>query len=269
MAIQNRRGDYSDFDPSRMVPGEYAVVLSNDPDGADGCAVYLCFASGVVQRFVSADELQGVLDAFTIEWSNVTDTPSSYPTTWNDVSNKPAIRAGTGSSSITEGYVANVASGTYAHAEGEATTASGAAAHAEGGPQTKASGSYSHAEGLATEAYGQASHAEGYGTYAVGQRSHAEGSNTTAQGNDQHVFGKYNSVPQNYSDFVEIVGNGTTSNNSNARTLDWSGNEVLAGKLTVGAAPTADMDVATKQYVDEHVTFTDPNNDGNIVISFS
>ena len=37
---------------------------------------------------------------------------------------------------------------------------------------------------------------------------------------------------------------------SNARTLDWDGNEVLSGKLTVGTAPTNNMDVATKLYVD-------------------
>jgi hypothetical protein len=41
-------------------------------------------------------------------------------------------------------------------------------------------------------------------------------------------------------DYVEIVGNGTADNaRSNARTLDWSGNEVLAGSLTVGSAPTS------------------------------
>ena len=44
-----------------------------------------------------------------------------------------------------------------------------------------------------------------------------------------------------------MVGNGLNSaNRSNARTLDWEGNEVIAGKITVGAAPTANMDVATK-----------------------
>lgn len=37
---------------------------------------------------------------------------------------------------------------------------------------------------------------------------------------------------------------------SNAYTLDWDGNGVYAGKLTVGTAPTNNMDVATKQYVD-------------------
>jgi hypothetical protein len=47
------------------------------------------------------------------------------------------------------------------------------------------------------------------------------------------------------------VGNGNAIDaRSNARTLDWQGNEVLAGKLTIGVGPTANMDVATKQYVD-------------------
>lgn len=54
-----------------------------------------------------------------------------------------------------------------------------------------------------------------------------------------------------YSEHIEIVGGGKTSAYlSNARTLDWLGNETLAGKLTVGEGPTDDMDVATKQYVD-------------------
>ena len=47
--------------------------------------------------------------------------------------------------------------------------------------------------------------------------------------------------------YIEIVGNGTANNaRSNARTLDWDGNEVLAGKLTVGSGPSNSMDVATK-----------------------
>ena len=55
--------------------------------------------------------------------------------------------------------------------------------------------------------------------------------------------------------YVEIVGNGNSTARSNARTLDWSGNEVLAGKLTVGSDPINNMDVTTKQYVDK--IFTD------------
>jgi hypothetical protein len=50
-----------------------------------------------------------------------------------------------------------------------------------------------------------------------------------------------------------IIGNGTADNaRSNAATLDWDGNLEVAGKMTVGAAPTADMDVATKKYVDDN-----------------
>lgn len=150
-----------------------------------------------------------------------------------------------------------IASGDSSHAEGNGTIASGIASHAEG-YETDASGYYSHAEGYGTTASGQYSHAEGSVTTAFGYNSHAEGYGTIATGKSQHVFGENNIEDPNsnaYSraTYVEIVGNGSNQNNrSNARTLDWNGNEVLAGKLTVGAAPTNDMDVATKKYVDDN-----------------
>lgn len=148
--------------------------------------------------------------------------------------------------------------GACATAEGKNTTASGYYSHAEG-YTTTASGSSSHAEGSSTTASGQDSHAEGCGTTASGNYSHAEGWYTIVERRSQHVFGEYNSVDtpgkiNTRGTYVEIVGNGTASARSNARTLDWSGNEVLAGKLTMGAGPTADMDAATKQYVDSSIT---------------
>ena len=125
------------------------------------------------------------------------------------------------------------------------------------GSGTTASEYASHAECCYTTASGYASHAEGYFTTASGYASHAEGTNTIANHESQHVFGEYNvadtstATASNRGNYIEIVGKGTSNSaRSNARTLDWSGNEVLAGKLTVGAAPTANMDVATKQYVD-------------------
>ena len=117
-----------------------------------------------------------------------------------------------------------------------------------------ASGSSSHAEGAGTYASGADSHCEGQQTYAIGARSHAEGRGTIAASEDQHVQGRANIIDASGT-YAEIVGNGTgmlDEHRSNARTLDWSGNEVLAGKLTVGAAPTNEMDVATKAYVDSH-----------------
>lgn len=54
----------------------------------------------------------------------------------------------------------------------------------------------------------------------------------------------YNADHEAYSD---------TLDRSNALTVDWAGNQVLAGKLTVGAQPTAANDVTTKTYVDTSV----------------
>ena len=130
------------------------------------------------------------------------------------------------------------ASGPQSHSEGYGTTASGVQSHAEGNV-TKAIGSpAAHAEGNGTTASGVQSHAEGYCTTASGAQSHAEGNGTTANHASQHVFGECNIADSSAEAaikrgvYVEIVGNGTSNAPSNARTLDWSGNEWLAGNLT-------------------------------------
>lgn len=176
-----------------------------------------------------------------------------------------------GQASHAEGWQTE-ASGNFSHTEGEGTSATAPSAHSEGdgsvasgwqshaeGYNTTASNRSAHSEGNGTLASGEISHAEGYMTEASGDYSHAEGIETKATGEAQHVFGKYNIADTGY---LEIVGNGrkvrnpitgqTSTVRSNARTLDQFGNETLAGKLTVGADPVEDMDVATKQYVDDH-----------------
>ena len=131
------------------------------------------------------------------------------------------------------------ASAVNSHAEGNKTTASGQNSHAEGNVTT-ASGDNSHAEGNGTTASGNNSHAEGQNTIASGLRSHAHGYATIANHADQTVFGQQNVAdPSNaasteHGNYIEIVGNGSGGTRSNARTLDWSGNEVLAGSLTIG-----------------------------------
>ena len=57
MAIQHRRGDYTDFDPTKMKPGEYAVALQNDPMATDGEGVYMAFGAGRVKRMATLEEL--------------------------------------------------------------------------------------------------------------------------------------------------------------------------------------------------------------------
>lgn len=132
------------------------------------------------------------------------------------------------------------ASGANSHAEGDQTTASSIyGAHAEGF-QTVASNYAAHAEGNKATASGSVSHAEGLSTTASGTYAHAEGRYTTANHMAQHVFGSYNIIDSPSisttlkGEYVEIVGNGTDENTrSNARALDWDGNEYLAGNVYV------------------------------------
>ena len=128
---------------------------------------------------------------------------------------------------------------------GISTTASANGAVATG-VSTTASGRASHAEGQLTTADGQVAHAEGYGTTASGDYSHAEGFGTKASGDHQHAFGKYN-VEDTNDTYLEIAGNGTGDNaRSNARTLDWNGNEALAGDLTVNKGGAGEMAVGSE-----------------------
>ena len=136
-----------------------------------------------------------------------------------------------GSYSFAEGYQTEARGDYGSHAEGTGTSSNGGyGSHAEGS-NTQASGQASHAEGYLTYASGQASHAEGNLTKAKGENSHCEGQDTIATGMNQHVSGKYN-IEDTEDKYAEIIGNGTPDTaRSNARTLDWNGNEYLAGNL--------------------------------------
>lgn len=58
MAIQNRRGNYADFDPQKMVAGEWAVVQSGDPNSTRGKAVYMAFNVGDIERMATYEDMQ-------------------------------------------------------------------------------------------------------------------------------------------------------------------------------------------------------------------
>lgn len=156
------------------------------------------------------------------------------------------------------------AEGNTSHAEGTHTIAYGVNSHAEG-EHTQATGSNSHAEGDLTYAQAACTHAEGCESSASGQYSHAEGYGTIAYTISQHVSGEYNVRDSSGTQFsrgayAEIVGNGTASNaRSNARALDWSGNERLNGTLYVGcnADSTGGTEVATKDDLPGTVSKTD------------
>lgn len=67
MAIQNRRGAYTDFDPTKMKPGEYGIVLSGDPNTVSGVSVYICTATGTVKPLVLREEAYDMLEAILAE----------------------------------------------------------------------------------------------------------------------------------------------------------------------------------------------------------
>ena len=167
--------------------------------------------------------------------------------------------AANGDNSHAEG-INTLANGNQSHAEGSSSVASGNQAHSEG-TKTTASGNNSHAEGNLSEAIGYNAHAEGNETVAEGTSSHAEGTGTIASNKSQHVGGEFNIqdpsmyIPSSRGEFVEIIGNGTDiSERSNARALDWNGNEYLSGDLYVncnddstgGTKVVTTADISTK-----------------------
>ena len=164
--------------------------------------------------------------------------------------------SGTGKLSINR--ASGSTEGANSVAVGTGTTASANSSFAEG-YLTTASGYYSHAEGWKTTASGTESHSEGDGTTASGDYSHSEGMGTIAQRKSQHVFGEYNLADTGGTGvttkgtYIEIVGNGANTNSrSNARTLDWNGNETLAGGLKIHG----DKDVASISSFTQEVTTT-------------
>ncbi len=58
MAIQMRRGQSVDFDPTKMLTGEWAVSIDNETQKQ---MVYMCFAPGVVKRMAALEDLQNEL----------------------------------------------------------------------------------------------------------------------------------------------------------------------------------------------------------------
>lgn len=67
MAIKNRRGEYANFDPDKMLQGEWGITTSGDPNSADGKSVYMCFAAGNVKRMATYDDMVENIDRATEE----------------------------------------------------------------------------------------------------------------------------------------------------------------------------------------------------------
>lgn len=63
MAILMRGGIYDDFDPNKLLPREYAVVLSNDPNTKDGRAIYINFGPGKTKRISTFEDMKDDMES--------------------------------------------------------------------------------------------------------------------------------------------------------------------------------------------------------------
>ncbi len=189
--------------------------------------------SGTILTLVSAPSDGAQID---VEYTTSSSTLNSFTFGGRDPSTVGPMSVSFGLRNIASGGYSSVfgyrssATGKNSHAEGQRTSANGDFSHAEG-IVSSANGNASHAEGDSTEASGANSHSEGRYSEANGDFSHAQNMYTIADGDAQTTLGKYN-VADTTS--AVIVGNGTYNNaRSNALTLDWNGNAVLAGGLTL------------------------------------
>ena len=131
------------------------------------------------------------------------------------------------------------ASGDFSIAEGLQTRAIGLCSHAEGGPEynditqvdiyaPEAHGDFSHASGCGTVAEAIGSCAEGYQTYAGGKYSHAMGVGCMSDEIGSLVLGEYNASS---TGCYLVVGNGNSSNRSDAMYVETNGDMYIAGTL--------------------------------------
>lgn len=58
MAIRMRRGQKADFDPTKMLPGEWAVAIDSNTDNQ---IVWMCFAAGVVKRMGTYEDFKDMI----------------------------------------------------------------------------------------------------------------------------------------------------------------------------------------------------------------
>ena len=140
-------------------------------------------------------------------------------------------------------------------------------------------GNYSVAAGVYNTASASSALALNRETKAYSYNAAALGYNTIANKTSQKVFGEYNTLDTEdnplsrssiswgeYGRYVEIVGNGTSeSARANARTLDWNGNEWLAGNLQFKSNSSTyktTLQPSNLSTASADVTFTLPSDNG-------
>ena len=239
-----------------------ATVNIKGPKGDDGDPGVVVRGTGTNSAVMVNEDYPNTSSghaSFATGSSTTASGSSAFATGTNSIASGERSFAG-GNKSADVDYP-TTASGNESFAFGLSAKATGQMAVAFG-QRTEASGNMSFVTGNTSSASGNSAFAAGQHAEAKAAMSAALGNYTKANGRACLVAGQYNVEDTNEVDtshgsgarkYILIVGNGTADNaRSNAMTVDWDGNGVFAGKLTVGTAPVNNMDVATKKYVDDN-----------------
>lgn len=130
MAIVMRQGEYEDFIPSKMLPGEWAVVLADDPIVPDGKSVFIAFAAGDVKRMATYEDMKDLIGEAT------DDIRDQYILVFNKINDDTATLEASARASATGAQASQTA------AAGSASQAAHSAGAAE--DYSKESESHSH-----------------------------------------------------------------------------------------------------------------------------
>lgn len=179
MAITHRKGDYNDYDPSRMRPAEFGVTLANDPKAVDGKAVHIAFAAGEDKTLMTFEDAEKMIEIATEEATEAATSQAQQYATNSANSAKESRSYAKGGTSSRSGedtdnamYYKNQAANSATAASNSATAASGSASTAS----TKAS----EAATSATNASGYADNASASATAAATSATNASSSATAA-----------------------------------------------------------------------------------------
>lgn len=286
---------YVEFKDLRDADGKYEIVETFTIEQPTG--------------FVRVEE--DISSVVSVKRNNVVVPPSQYSFSSNVLAFQYALSVGdvlevdyktaTKQASYTLGTrKSGEAVGIDSFSVGSTQTASGSYSSAVGGSNNEASGHDSCVVGGYTNnsagdgsvvVGGQGNNATGdYAVVVGGQNNTSSGTHSIVSGifneanhKNQFVFGEYNETDPSTAasgqrgNYVEIVGNGTADNaRSNARTLDWSGSETLAGGLTTGGNVSVTGDVSVSGDVGGATATISGNasvggmtSSGNVVVSKS
>ena len=136
MAIVMRQGEYEDFIPSKMLPGEWAVVLADDPIVPDGKSVFIAFAAGDVKRMATYEDMKDLIGEAT------DDIRDQYILVFNKINDDTAALEASARASATAAQTSQTAA---AGSASQAAQSAGAAAdfskesesHSHGGTGTR------------------------------------------------------------------------------------------------------------------------------------